>query len=52
MTVISGNRLQNRVTKQLNMISRIDRLNMIIQRQFMSIETGYVRAVISTELLR
>ncbi len=51
MTVTYGNKSNDGVTEQLNMIDRIDRLNMIIQRQYMSIESGYVRVVISPELL-
>ena len=46
-----GNRLHDGAQEQLNLTDRVERLNTIIQRQFMSLETGYVRAVISTELL-
>lgn len=36
---------------QLTMTDRIDRLNQLIQNQISTIETGYVRAVVSVELV-
>ena len=51
MNQISLNNSQDGAKEQLSLTNRVDRLNMIIQKQFMSIESGYVRCVASTEVL-
>jgi len=52
MKAIAGKHLQDGVTmEQLNMTDRIDLLNSCIQKQFSSMESGYVRAVVSKELI-
>jgi len=52
MKAIAGKHLQDGPTmERLNMTDRIELLNTIIQRQFSSMESGYVRAVVSKELV-
>ncbi len=36
----------------LTLVDRIDRLNMIIQNQFSTMNAGYVRVVCSTDVLQ
>ena len=43
--------MKNDNTIPLMMVDRVERLNSIIQKQFMSMEMGYVRVIVSTELI-